>query len=339
MMTLQTIWYFLIGVLLTGYAVLDGFDLGAGFWHLFAKKDDDRRKVLNAIGPVWDGNEVWLLTGGGAMFAAFPPVYASVFSGMYLALILVLLGLIMRAVSIEFRSQLEDVRWRRVFDTTFALGSVLPALLFGVALGNVLGGMELAPSGDYLGGFWRLLDPYSLLIGLLGLAMIIVHGGLYLLMKTDGEFAERVRRGVDVVWYLYFALFVVAGAVTLLTQGRMTLNFWYQPLLLVAPLGALGAIFSVRYYHQRGEAGKAFLSSAGAIIGLMATAGASLFPNLVPSTESGSLSLTLYNSSSSAKTLTTMLIIAVVFMPLVLGYTYWIYRTFRGKVSLEDAKY
>jgi cytochrome d ubiquinol oxidase subunit II len=339
MTILQTIWWLLIGVLLTGYAVLDGFDLGAGFWHLFAKKDEDRRLFLNAIGPVWDGNEVWLLTGGGAMFAAFPPVYASVFSGMYLALMLVLFGLILRAVSIEFRSHLEDERWRRVWDVAFTVGTMIPALLFGVALGNVLAGMELAPNGDYLGGFFHLLNPYALLIGVLGLAMIVVHGGLYLAMKTEGDIAARIGGGVKIAWWVYLALFLVAGLVTFIFEPRMMQNFLYQPLLFLAPLGAMAAIVSLGVELRRGQITRAFVASALAIVGLMATAGASLFPNLVPSSDDFGLSLTLYNSSSSYNTLKVMLIIAVVFMPLVIGYTIWIYRTFRGKTTLVGAKY
>jgi cytochrome d ubiquinol oxidase subunit II len=199
--------------------------------------------------------------------------------------------------------------------------------------------MQLAPNGDYIGGFFRLLDPYSLLIGLLGLAMIVVHGGLYLAMKTDGELSARFQNGVRKAWYVYLALFVVAGVITVATQRRLMLNFLYQPILLLAPLGAAAAIASIGALLRRGEATKAFVASALAIVGLMATAGAGLFPNLVPALDDSSLSLTLYNSSSSFNTLKTMLIIAGIFMPLVIGYTIWIYRTFKGKVSLEGAKY
>ena len=176
MLELQVTWYFLIGFLLTVYAVLDGFDLGVGFWHLFTKSDEDRRVLLNAVGPVWDGNEVWLITGGGALFAAFPHVYATVFSGMYLALMLVLYALIFRAVSMEFRSKDPSARWRAGWDAAFSLGSVVPALLFGVALGNLLRGLLLDATKTYVGGFFNLLNPYALLIGVVGLAMIATHG-------------------------------------------------------------------------------------------------------------------------------------------------------------------
>ena len=208
MSTLQVIWFLLIGILLAGYAILDGFDLGVGFWHLFGKKDEERRIFIRSIGPVWDGNEVWLLTAGGALFAAFPPVNASVFSGFYLALVLVLLGLIFRVVSIEFRNQLEDPSWRRRWDLAFSLGSALPALLFGVALGNLVRGLLLDESGDYIGGFFALLNPYSLLVGVTGVAMFATHGALYLALKTEGELQVRARGWASRAWIAYLVLFL-----------------------------------------------------------------------------------------------------------------------------------
>jgi cytochrome d ubiquinol oxidase subunit II len=191
MTALQVIWFFLLGVLFVGYAILDGFDLGVGFWHLGAKGDDERRAMLNAVGPVWDGNEVWLLTAGGALFGAFPAVYASVFSGFYLALMLVLLVLMARAISFEFRSQVQSPGWRGAWDVVFSVSSTVAILLFGVALGNILRGITLDPAGNYTGTFFGLLNPYALMIGVLGLAMLAFHGALYMVIKGSGELEER----------------------------------------------------------------------------------------------------------------------------------------------------
>lgn len=187
MTALQVIWFILIGVLLLGYTILDGYDLGAGFWYLFTKKEAHKKAIINAIGPFWDGNEVWILTGGGAIFAAFPDVYATVFSGFYLALMLVLLALIFRAVPIEYRNQHDNPQWKKWWDLGFGLGSALPALLFGVALGNVVNGLPLDELINFTGNFFTLLNPYPLLFGLTGFAMFLTHGALYIQLKTDGE--------------------------------------------------------------------------------------------------------------------------------------------------------
>ncbi|HPM78997.1 MAG TPA: cytochrome d ubiquinol oxidase subunit II [bacterium] len=339
MITLQIVWYLLVGVLLTGYAILDGFDLGAGFWHLIVKKDSERRLFLNAIGPVWDGNEVWLITGGGALFAAFPPVYASVFSGMYLALILLLFGLILRAVSLEYRSQLESPRWREWWDKAFAVGSMLAALLFGVALGNILRGLPLNENGDFTGTFFTLLNPYALLIGLLGFAMIAFHGALYLAMKVEGDLAQRLRGWANATWRIYLALFALVGVVSAATQPQLFANYLEQPVLFVAPLLAGTMIVLAGVFNRKGREVSAFLCSSLGIVGLWGMVGAALFPNLVPALNDPALSLTLTNSSSGPVTLKTMLVIAVVFVPIVLGYTAFVYRSFAGKVSLEKGEY
>jgi cytochrome d ubiquinol oxidase subunit II len=331
MSELQVTWFFLVGILLAGYAILDGFDLGVGFWHLFTRKDEERRVFLKAIGPVWDGNEVWLLTAGGALFAAFPPVYASVFSGFYLALVLVLLGLIFRVVSIEFRSQLEDPAWRRRWDLAFSLGSVLPALLFGVALGNIVRGIPLNESGDYIGGFFALLNPYSLLVGVTGLAMFATHGALYLVLKTEGELRERARNWASRAWTFYLVLFLVSATWSLVAHqdGSVLLP-------LVAGLVALVAIVGIKVFNAAGAGGKAFLASAASIAALFGAVGATIFPNLVRASNGANLSLSVFGASASQNTLTIMLIIALLGMPVVLGYTIFIYRTFAGPVRAED---
>jgi cytochrome d ubiquinol oxidase subunit II len=334
MTILQVTWFFLIGVLLTGYAILDGFDLGVGFWHLWTKKRDDRRRFLQAIGPVWDGNEVWLLTGGGAIFAAFPPVYASVFSGFYLALILVLLGLIFRAVSVEFRHQLHTPGWLRTWDLAFGLGSLLPALLFGVALGNIVRGLKLDEAGNYIGGFFALLNPYALLVGVTGLAMFATQGALYLALKTEGELYQQVRRWAAGAWVVYLVLFLVSGGWSLSAYQRGSLV-----LPLLASLVALVAIVGIRIFSGAGADGKAFVSSSLSIAAIFGAVGATIFPHLVPASNDPALGLTVYNSSSSQVTLTTMLIVALIGMPLVVAYTIWVYRIFRGKVVLEEGGY
>ncbi|MBM3324282.1 MAG: cytochrome d ubiquinol oxidase subunit II [Calditrichaeota bacterium] len=335
MSALQVSWFFLIGLLLTVYAILDGFDLGAGIWHLFARKDEHRRSILNAIGPVWDGNEVWLLTGGGALFAAFPHVYATVFSGFYLALMLVLFALIFRAVSIEFRSKRPSARWRSTWDTAFSVGSIVPALLFGVAVGNILRGLPLDESKNFTGGFFDLLNPYALLIGLLGFAMLATHGALYLALKTEEEVAESAKGWSRIAWPAYFVLFILTGVVTIFSQPRLLENYAALPILWIFPLFALAMMLAIAIFQKKGKDGKAFLASSLSIFGVCATAAADLFPNLVPALDHPEWSLTIMNSSSSALTLGTMLILALVGMPIVIGYTIWVYRTFRGKVKVE----
>jgi cytochrome d ubiquinol oxidase subunit II len=332
--TLQIIWFFLIGILLMGYAILDGFDLGVGFWHLFTRKDKDRRYFLKAIGPVWDGNEVWLLTGGGALFAAFPPVYASVFSGFYLALILVLFGLIFRAVGVEFRGKIDSPSWKNRWDIAFSIGSIIPALLFGVALGNIVRGIELDPSGNYIGGFLALLNPYALVVGLTGLAMFATHGALYLALKMEGELLEKVRGWAARAWLFYISLFLLSAAWSLAVYSRGALI-----LPLIAAILALLSTIGIKVYNGKGADGKAFVASCLSIASLFGAVGATIFPNLVRSIKNPELSLSIYNSSSSSLTLMVMLILVIIGMPLVIGYTIYIYRTFSGKVRLFEEGY
>lgn len=332
MTTLQVVWFLLIGVLLVGYAILDGFDLGVGFWHLFAKQENDRRILLKSIAPVWDGNEVWLLTGGGALFAAFPPVYATVFSGLYLALLLVLFGLIFRVVSIEFRNQVADAGWKQRWDIAFAVGSSVPALLLGVALGNMVRGLELDASGEYVGGFFALLNPYALLIGVTGFAMFATHGALYLVLKTEGPIQEQARSWASKAWVAYLVLFLLSSAWSLASFQR-----GYLAVTAVFGAVALAAIVAVKVFNRAGSGGKAFIASSISIAALFAAVGGSLFPNLVPASNDLERSLTVFNASASQNTLGIMLVIALIGMPLVVGYTVYIYRTFAGPVRLDDS--
>ncbi len=338
MMTLQIVWFLLVGVLLVGYAVLDGFDLGVGLWHLFTKKDEHRRVLLRSIGPFWDGNEVWLITGGGALFAAFPPVYASVFSGFYLALFLVLMALIFRAVAIEFRSQEEGKRWRNFFDWAFSIGSLVPALVYGVAIGNLLGGVPLDAGGDYHGGLFGLLNPYALLIGVVGLMMFATHGALWIGFKTEGELSEKALNWARIAFFAYAGLFVLAAVVSLATQPQHLENYKEMPVLWILPVLALAGFAVLGLLILKRRAFHAFLASAALIALLFLLVAAAIFPALVPAVDP-KLSLTAFNSSSSKLTLSWMLGIAIVGMPFVLGYTVWVYRSFAGVVKADDEGY
>jgi cytochrome bd ubiquinol oxidase subunit II len=336
---LQVTWFLLLGVLLYGYAILDGFDLGIGVLHLFAKNEQERRLHMNAIGPVWDGNEVWLLTGGGAMFAAFPAVYATVFSGFYLAMMLVLLGLIFRAVSLEFRHQVENRTWKRVWDIAFGLGSLLPALLFGVALGNVMRGIPITAEGEFAGTFLGLLNPYSLLIGLTGLAYFILHGANWLGLKTEGELAARMSRVAKIAWFLTVALFVAATIATPFAAPHLIDGAFSNPVTYLALAIFAAAALYLPLPLRKHEFGKAFVGSALLMAAMFGLVGIGLYPNLVPSSIDLAYSLTVHNASATGRSLTAMLIIALLGMPVVIGYTIFIYRKFTGKVVLDESSY
>lgn len=337
---LPSTWFLIVGVLLVGYAVLDGFDLGVGILHLFvARTDVERRTVLNAIGPVWDGNEVWLLAAGGALFAAFPPVYATVFSGFYLALMLLLVALIFRAVSLEFRGKEAGRRWRRAWDVAFAVGSFLPALLFGVALANVMRGLPLGPDGEYRGGLLGMLDPLTLVVGLLAAAMFAVHGALWLTLRTEGAVQERARRAATLGWPVFVALWLVA-TVAARAWAPSLFDAFANPLAWVVPVAFVAAtVASRRSAGRPGHEGRAFVLSAVSIAALIGIVGEGLYPRLVPASGGLAPDLTVANASSSDLALTVMLVVALVGMPIVLAYTAFVYRSFRGKVRLDEHSY
>lgn len=292
---------------------------------------------MATIGPVWDGNEVWLLTAGGALFAAFPLVYATVFSGFYLAMILVLVGLILRAVALEFRDRLEARRWRAGWDVAFAIGSFLPAFLFGVALGNVVRGLPFTEAGTYEGGLIGLLNPVSLLAGLVGLAMFVMHGALWLGLRTEGILEARARRAAAGAWLAY-GVGVVALTAGALGQIPERFEAFGNPLTWFAPALLAAALVGIGLALRAGRPGIAFAASGLAIVAQLGIVGLSLYPNLVPSTGPGP-SLTIANAASSELTLAVMLVIALVGMPLVLVYTAYVYRTFWGKVRLDESGY
>jgi cytochrome d ubiquinol oxidase subunit II len=339
MPALSTIWFVLIAFLFTGYAILDGFDLGAGALHFYvARTDDERRKVLNSIGPVWDGNEVWLVTGGGALFAAFPLVYATVFSGFYLAMMLVLLALIVRAVSIEFRGKEESRLWRAGWDLGFFLGSAVAALLFGVALGNLLRGVALDSGGVYRDGLLGLLNPFALVVGVLTLALAVQQGAAWLVLKTEGELAVRARKAHLAAIGVVIGAWVVATLLAPALAPRIFDNFKSNPFAWVGPILAVSVIFFGIRAALMGQALRSFLMSAATVALLAVTAASALYPNLLPAVETAR-SLTVDNTHSSDLTLTVMLVVALVGMPIVLAYTAFIYWKFKGKVAVSEHSY
>ncbi|MFH0765671.1 MAG: cytochrome d ubiquinol oxidase subunit II [Calditrichota bacterium] len=332
---LNTVWFLLVVALLAGYAVLDGFDLGVGALHLFARKDEHRRALIKAIGPVWDGNEVWLVVGGGALFAAFPEVYATAFSGFYTAFILLLFALIFRAVSIEFRNQRESGVWRRGWDVGFSLGSIAAALLAGVALGNIACGIPLNEQHEFTGNFLTLLRPYPLLVGLTGLALFALHGALYITLKTEGELQSQARgwaKKASIIFVLGYILMVLA---TMKYARPMIHPFVRHPWLFIVPLITVLALYNILKGIKLRQDYRAFRASCVMIIALMIRFGIGMFPQLILSKPNIANSLDIYNAASSTKTLKTMLIIALIGMPLVIAYTVWIYRVFRGKVDAD----
>jgi cytochrome bd ubiquinol oxidase subunit II len=340
LLDLNTVWFALVGVLFTGYVILDGFDLGVGALHLLAaKRDVDRRIFLNAIGPVWDGNEVWLVTGGGALFAAFPAVYATVFSGFYLAFMALLCALIFRAVAIEFRSKHPSPRWRSFWDSSFAAGSVFSSLLIGVAMGNIAWGVPLDEHGEFAGTFLGMLHPYALLMGVTTVMLFAMHGAIYLVLKTEGELQAQVRRWVNPLIIAFILCYVVVTLATLLYVPHVTDAFRQEPWFFGIVISVVLLIANIPREVNHGREYLAFLSSCGAMAGLMAIFGIGSYPNLVFSSPHPEHSLTAFNAASSAKTLGIMLTIALIGLPIVLAYSVSIYWIFRGKVQLGRMSY
>jgi cytochrome d ubiquinol oxidase subunit II len=338
-LNLNAVWFVLIGILFTGYAMLDGFDLGVGALHLFTRKDDERRVMLNAIGPVWDGNEVWLVTGGGALFAAFPNVYATVFSGFYLAFVLLLVALIFRAVAIEFRSKQPMRWWRQMWDVGFSLGSILSSFLIGVAMGNIAWGVPIDARGEFAGGLGSLLFPYSILLGVTTVALFMMHGAIYAVMKTEGPLHDKVRGWVNNCIIFFVICYITTTMATLLYVPHMAARLRTNPWLFSIALLNMLAIANIPREIHLARDWRAFLSSCVAMISLMTLFGLEMFPNLVFSEPAPENSLTIYNAASSPKTLGIMLTIALIGVPIVLAYTVSIYWIFRGKVKLDRMSY
>jgi cytochrome d ubiquinol oxidase subunit II len=333
---LPIIWFILWGVLWAVYFMLDGFDLGMGtFMPFLAKDDTDRRVIYRAMGPFWDGNEVWLITAGGVTFAAFPATYAVMFSGLYSALMLILFALILRGVSIAFRGQVNDPRWRRLWDTGFFLGSFLPALLLGVAFANLFKGIPIDAEGIYRGTLFTLLNPYGLAGGILFVLLFIVHGSLWLAIKSHGELHRRATHLAAKAWV---ALLIMAVLFLLATVKWTSLfdNYAARPVLLLIPVVAVAALIAMRAFIKRAQWWKAWFASSLTIVGITLFGVVGLFPNLLKSSLNPAYSLTAFNSSSSPLTLKIMLGVALTFVPLVIAYQVWVHFLFKDKVEPED---
>jgi cytochrome d ubiquinol oxidase subunit II len=362
--TLRIVWWALLGVLLIGFAIFDGFDLGTAILLPFLGRTDmERRLLINSVGPVWEGNQVWFILGGGASFAAWPPLYATSFSGFYLAMFVVLLALILRPVAFKFRGKLENTTWRTTWDWALFIGGFVPALIFGVAFGNVLQGVPFRFDDElhslYSGGFIDLLNPFALLCGLVSVAMLTAHGAVYVWMKTVEALAERARRAGILASLVTCALFAAGGiwlylgitgyAITgtidpagpsnplrktvELTVGAWFHNYHAHPWTVIAPLlGLAGPLLTALLLAWRKPLG-AFLASALGLLGIIATPGLAMFPFILPSSSEPKASLTVWDASSSQLTLFIMLIAVLIFLPIILAYTAWVYRVLHGKIT------
>ena len=364
---LRVIWWCLVGVLLIGFAVTDGFDLGVGaLLTLIGKNDKERRVMINTVGPHWDGNQVWFITAGGAIFAAWPMIYATAFSGFYLALALTLIALWMRPIGFDYRSKLPNPQWRKAWDWALFAGGIIPSLIFGVAFGNLLLGvpfeLDNTLKSTYTGSFFGLLTPFALVSGLLSVATLLNHGATWLQMKTDG-FIEVRARAVSVILSLVgVALFVIAGfwvafgldgfvitssIDTIATSnplkkevaieaGAWMSNYSKYPFMVIAPVLGVVAGLACALFSKKGNPGMAFVSSALFITGVILTAGFSMFPFLMPSITMPEASLTVWDATSSHMTLNVMFIVACIFVPIVLSYTAYSFYVMRGRIKNDD---
>jgi cytochrome d ubiquinol oxidase subunit II len=333
-MDLNTFWFALIGVLFVGFFFLEGFDYGVGILHPFlGKNDTERRMIINTIGPVWDGNEVWMITAGGAMFAAFPHWYATLFSGFYIALVLMLLALITRAVSFEFRSKMDDPRWRKLWDWCIFFGSAIPALLWGVVMANLVRGVPIDADMNYVGGFFNLLNPYALIAGLASLSVFALHGATFLSLKLGGGLEDRARAFAIKLWYpaaLFLFLFVAGTYWMTDVHERLGLNPG------IVPVTAVIALLATRWTIANRRDGWSFILTTVAVVFSTVTIFIALFPRVMVSSLDSAWSLTIYNASSSPYTLKVMSIVAVLLIPVVLVYQAWTYWIFRQRITPDS---
>lgn len=367
--SLKLIWWLFVGVLLIGFAITDGMDMGVGnLLPFLGKNDDERRVMINTVGPHWDGNQVWLITAGGAIFAAWPAVYAAAFSGFYFAMLLVLFALFFRPVGFDYRSKFEDERWRKAWDWGLFAGGAVPSLVFGVAFGNLLLGVPfnldefLRPF--YTGSFWALLNPFALIAGVVSFTLLTMHGGIWIQMRTKGEITERVKGWITIMGIVAMVAFALAGLwlsfgidgyriVSMpaadalpnplaksveIAEGAWLANYQAMPWTMVFPvLGFVGIILTIMM-SKANRPGTGFLTSSLAIVGVIMTAGVSMFPFVMPSSTHPSHSLTLFDASSSHLTLTVMFWATMIFLPIVIGYTLWNYYKMWGKLSVDELK-
>ena len=368
--TLKMIWWLFIGVLLIGFALTDGFDLGIGTLLPFlGRNDEERRVMINSIGPTWEGNQVWFITAGGATFAAWPLVYATAFSGFYAALLLVLFALFFRPVGFDFRGKVEDPRWRNAWDWGLFIGGTIPAIVFGVAFGNLLQGVpfQFDPATmavTYSGSFWRLLNPFGLLTGLVSLAMLVMHGATFLQIRTEDALQLRARAAARWAAIAFIALFAIAGiwiaygiagyrivsmpaassafvpiAKTVESSpGIWLANFTAYKWMMLAPIVAFAGALAVIVLSSGGRSMLAFVASGVAVAGVILTAGLAMFPFVMPSSSDPRSSLTAWDSVSSHRTLAIMFWVVVIMLPIVLAYTAWVYRVVRGKVTVAQIR-
>lgn len=337
---LEIVWFLVVIILLAGYAILDGFDLGVGMLHLFSKKDVERRLMLNAIGPVWDGNEVWLVTAGGAIFAGFPDVYATLCSALYIPIMILLSGLIFRAVAIEVRSKRPMAWWRWMWDVLFSFASLVIAFALGVTMGNLIAGIPLDENKEFIGDLTHLFHPYALLVGVMVVALFAMHGAIYILMKTEGELHDKLRLWINPTIIFFIMCYAIVTAATLIYMPHMTEAVRQRPIFFLIAILNMFAIANIPREIFRGRDYAAFACSCFNILCLMALYGLGTFPNLVrASNDHAQLSLTLFNSASSQLTLSILLLMAVIGVPLVISYTICVYWIFRGKVKLDAASY
>lgn len=338
-MDYPTWWFLVVGALFSGYAILDGFDLGAGAWHLFLKDEKSRRIALNAVGPVWDGNEVWLVIGGGAMFAGFPVLYASLFSGMYILFMLFLAFLIFRAVSIEFRSKESMKWWTKLWDISYCISSVMLALLLGIVLGNVLNGIAIGPGYEFSGYWFEFLNPFAILVGITTLALFMMHGSIYLAMKTEGQLFTRVTGLVRNAIIFFVACYVIVTFYTLIFIPQLSDRLRQNPGLFIIPLLAFLSIANVPRLVSKGKFLMAFIFSSLTVSLLLILVAVELYPVLIVSSLDMQFNITIYNAASSDKSLGIMLAICAIGAPLVIIYTIFVYRTFWGKVKMDETSY
>ncbi len=368
-LTLKIIWWLFVGVLLIGFALLDGFDLGIGTLLPFvARNDEQRRVMLNAIGPTWEGNQVWLITAGGALFAAWPLVYAAAFSGFYWAILLVLFALFFRPLGFEYRSKIQDSRWRNAWDWGLFVGGFVPALVFGVAFGNLLQGVPMEYDEfvrpTYTGSFWGLLNPFALAAGIISLTMLIMHGAVYLQLRTEGDINARAKKAVRIFGLVFMVAFAGAGIwqalgidgyrivampdagsafSPLAKKVEVAAGAWMQNYstcgwTIIAPVMAFAGGILALLLSGNNRPGLAFICSGAALAGVILTAGFAMYPFVIPSSTDPNSSLTIYDATSSHRTLNLMFMVVVVFLPIVIGYTSWVYRVLRGKITEEKIR-
>jgi len=334
-----TLWFLVIGGVFTGYAILDGFDLGAGALHLFFRKEKSRRIALNAIGPVWDGNEVWIVIGGGALFAGFPVIYANMFSAFYIPFMLFLVVLIFRAIGIEVRSKEEGKIWRRFWDSAYSFSSILIAFLLGVVVGNIIRGIPLDENHLYQGSWLSFLNPYALMVGVTTVALFMMHGGIYLTMKTEDRLYDKLTLLVKNSTIFFVISLVIVTMYTLLYLPHMTDQLSAHPTMFLIPLIMMLSVANITRQISKRKYLFAFLSSSLVIAMLLVIVALELYPTVIFAPNDPANSLTVYNAASSEKSLGIMLTFAAIGVPLVASYTVFVFYTFRGKVKLDESSY